>query len=97
MKYSGTLDAGGRLSNEAHQMFLHFAFIGERLATCLHAVIRGRIAEKAAIKEILESGHDVDSDGSIFDCSACWQAAIEFRRKGFLAIPAKAPRNPELW
>jgi hypothetical protein len=72
--------------------------MGERLAASLHGNLRCRSAEKAeqALKQIIASGHNLE-DGSIFDCSTCWQAVIEYQRRGVVSMPAKAPRHPEFW
>jgi hypothetical protein len=57
----------------------------KKFALYLHAKPDRAKAEEA-LKKIIAMGHDVKSDGSIFDCGLCWQEAKSYQRTGRLSI-----------
>lgn len=91
------LDAGKHLSRAEYRDWVRVVELGEAVALHLHGMLKYRDASKVerALKEIIESGHDLQEDGSVFDCNFCWESARHYRRTGHINMLTPAPRTGE--
>ena len=78
------LDAERALSRDEHSRFLRLCEIGEDFARHLHGVKPTHAKARAALKKIIEAGHDIEEDGSIFCCALCWNTAQRYAATGRL-------------